>query len=366
MLAQLLTLEILVRITPIHGLRIGTPPKKEGGEERIMRPGADGAIRPHIKWHSELQELIEGPDIPVNDWKSFVSEPFPNCSCSHVEGGCARGNSTIVTSVLSINKPHRTFEDYVKQLGSLLAKIPHTPVVAFVERGYEEHVIRSHPQGTFASTLCVVGLTANELPQRSFLKQYARALLNMPNRKGKLFEPEMTLPLYDIVQHSKIDLVQRAVLQNPFQSDRFAWLDGGLHPPMDTYFPNDGHIDILQCGDRVCAGFNHDFNTWLSAEQRAQFANNKYKIAWHCNNCGNGATWTGSRNAILRYSETYRQLIDQYLREGIMDDDQGPMLHLLLTKDDVIQDCRCKGYKFCTGFMLGHHKSANATHFQWE
>lgn len=319
-------------------------------------------IAPSMKWRREMQEIVQGPDLPVNDQKSFVTHLF-NCSCSHVEGGCAKGNGTIVTSILSINKPGRKFEDYVTHLRSLISRLPHTPIVAFVERGFEEQVIGAHPKGNLARTLCVVGLTAKELPQYSFLKEYAKAFLNMANQ-GTILVPEMTLPVYDVVQHSKVDMVERVALQNPFHSESFAWLDGGLHPPMNFLLPHDGDIDILQCGDRVCVGFNRDFHT-INNAKREEFVQNKTKVAHDCNNCGNGATWTGSRNAVLKFSKAYRYMIDQYLREGVMDDDQGPLLQLLLIKDDAIQDCRCKGYEFCTGFMLGHHKGDRARHFQW-
>ena len=69
-------------------------------------------------------------------------------SCSRAPGGCASGPSTIVTSILSLNTPRRSFEDYVKHLGFLLARLPDTPVVAFVQRGYEERVARAHPHGS--------------------------------------------------------------------------------------------------------------------------------------------------------------------------------------------------------------------------
>merc|ERR1712187_524466 len=120
-------------------------------------------------------------------------------------------------------------------------------------------------------------------------------------------------------------------------------------------------------GEKVCIGFNHpvrckldEWKSWLGGTSGRA----KLRTMLDCWNCQNGATFTGNTDAMLRYVEAANKTLTEYHTQKVVDCDQGIQMQLFMNTGTV-QDVECKGFKFCSGFMLGAWKRADKDKMMW-
>lgn len=314
-------------------------------------------------------KVLKGPDPSRTvELKEFMETDLSKCSCNQAPGGCRKADNTLVSAIVSIHKPGRSFDNYVLHFKELLQRYPETAFVGYVQKGYGEQVKNAHPNGPDADTLCLIEVELEDLPLQALLKDWAKAMVKMWFKMHKFLVPETVHPEYDVITNSKVMLTARAAKYNPFNSTRFGWIDGGLHPPMDKHLPTDGNIDLLTCESKVCIGFNYnttcvkkDWEKWKEDSGKA-----KIDLSFNCNNCENGSVFSGTRSAILALVEPHYELIVKYLSEHAVDDDQGVMQTLFLQRPDLLKDTGCKGWEYCAPFMLGKFKSENDSLYRYQ
>lgn len=218
--------------------------------------------------------------------------------------------------------------------------------------------------------MCLIPLRIEDTPEYQYKPDYEAAFKRMRRKHwftlgifNSIFKmhPEFYSATYDMIQHAKAPLVARAAQHNVFGSKAFAWLDGGLHTPMDKWIPPQNLLNIKTCTDgKVCYGFNKDLKK-QKPHQLQKFGANKDACAFTGNNYGAGAVITGNAKAWKKFQRDYSDMVRDYLEEKIMDDDQGIMLHMYTKNcldpnsgaECVIEDVRCKGYERCPGWALG-------------
>lgn len=126
---------------------------------------------------------------------------------------------------------------------------------------------------------------------------------------------ESLVPEYDILQWSKLYFVNEAIGRNPFGNDFFVWLDGGyghgedVHPPDGIWKPH----NLFEHSDKVT------FIERESVEKFRQDADRLHKLSV---NIIAGLFFAGGRRALQRLYALQRELIADWLKRGIVDDDQ--------------------------------------------
>lgn len=170
-------------------------------------------------------------------------------------------NCTVITSLLNINREQwdtynrswTTYLSYFKNILSLNSKMviyvqPET--VDFVKT--ERQKIDPALQNTYIETIEI-----NQLP-KFYLIDKIRSIMQLDAFKAGLQEPnapEYCRPEYSITILSKIDLVNQVIKKNPFNTEYFMWLDGGIcHQTFKTehlnaFFPK--NQNLTQIKDKI-------------------------------------------------------------------------------------------------------------------
>merc|ERR1719401_1098162 len=81
-------------------------------------------------------------------YDDFVNMNASSCSCSNLTSGCKDDfhfEQTLVTMLVAIDRPGKSWGHYMRNFKRLMAWFPHTPMIAFVEKGYGEELAAAHP-----------------------------------------------------------------------------------------------------------------------------------------------------------------------------------------------------------------------------
>ncbi|MDD4931341.1 MAG: WlaTC/HtrL family glycosyltransferase [Candidatus Colwellbacteria bacterium] len=146
------------------------------------------------------------------------------------------------------------------------------------------------------------------------------------NQKDPLC-PEVKRPEYNIVVNSKVDLVYRVAMENPFTTDFFLWMDAGYGhgtlniPKGFKFYPEsfmkEGKVSILCLKD--VSLISPDYKTFY--EEHIDVVN--------------GGFFCCDRESIVRYKEIYYYVVEDSLDKGITDDDQYTV-SMSYTKDNSL------------------------------
>ena len=143
--------------------------------------------------------------------------------------------------------------------------------------------------------------------------------------------PQIKHPEYNILMHEKVQFVKHAVEKNPFDTEHFMWLDAGVFHMnnrvelLNKRFPNkksvlDENLHFIQI---------EDFSEEVLSDIEKFYKGHNVKII--------GTSWLGHKNAILKFVDSYENLIEESLENNMMDQDQSFL---------TVTYLRCKD--FCT------------------
>ena len=131
--------------------------------------------------------------------------------------------------------------------------------------------------------------------------------------KNKLCES--LVPEYDILQWSKLYFVNEAIERNPFRNDFFIWLDGGyghgkdVHPPDGIWKPK----NVFEHSDKV---------TFIEREPVEKYRKDIDRLHKMSISVIAGLFFAGGRRAFQRLYALQQELIADWLKRGVVDDDQ--------------------------------------------
>ena len=126
---------------------------------------------------------------------------------------------------------------------------------------------------------------------------------------------ESQIPEYDILQWSKLYFMNTAIDRDPFQTDLFVWLDGGYGHGEDIY-PADGvwmPANLFQHLDKV---------TFIEREPVEKYRPLAARLHKLSINVVAGLFFAGGKKALQRLYGLQQELIADWLKRGIVDDDQ--------------------------------------------
>ena len=163
-------------------------------------------------------------------------------------------HSTIVSAFFDISRIGRPKEEYfewLKQTQKLNA-----PFILFIQKKYEKNVSEM-----FQNRKKPFLIIPTELNDLYFYKDIEKVknITESPNYRSRVSSSgriECSNPLYSIVIFSKFYLMNRTAQMNPFNSEKFIWMDAGISrfyagfnlslPINGTRIPNDKYFIIFE------------------------------------------------------------------------------------------------------------------------
>ncbi|CAL1529125.1 unnamed protein product [Lymnaea stagnalis] len=140
---------------------------------------------------------------------------------------------------------------------------------------------------------------------------------------------ESYIPDYDILQLSKLYFMDRAVRENPFKTTYFMWMDGGyghgndVYPKDDVWTPK----ELFEHGDKV---------TFIDRTPGVRaFEKDKARLHKMSINILAGLFFAGGGQAFKELYEMQQQQVDEWMRDGVVDDDQTMYMLLYYKKPSL-------------------------------
>lgn len=228
---------------------------------------------------------------------------------------------TIVTGIWNINRDaagegfKRSFDHYLSNFTTLLNALKDEKVLVYIERQYRDNIPR-HPNHkiyerevdwfkSFDFYTHVQDIRTNEkwLSQAGWLCNSTQA----------------TLELYNPLVMSKFFLLNDATIHNPFNTEYFVWLDGGItntvHP---GYFFKDDVISKLQkyLNPFLFVSFPYETGPEIHGFSRSSMNSicDTSNVSYVCR----GGIFGGRKDIINEYNSYYHNLLRETLTSGLM------------------------------------------------
>lgn len=182
-------------------------------------------------------------------------------------------NITFVTALYNIQREEkgdgRKWMDYLEWFKNTL-KMP-LKMVIYIPQELVSFVEEHRPK-EYATKIVVQELEA--IPYAKYEPAIA-AILQNPEYRLKMKNPdrvECRLPYYNIIQYSKFKWLEEVAMLNPFSSDYFFWIDGGISRfvPMELYSRIVARIElpvhklVIQCNGMLLGYPVHEGYLWDS------------------------------------------------------------------------------------------------------
>jgi protein YibB len=154
---------------------------------------------------------------------------------------------------------------------------------------------------------------------------FKQLIANRLSCEPQFIPPECTIPEYNMLQHSKIDFVCHAILNNLSSAPYFAWTDFGYFK-LSNFIPNDS-LDLTK--------FNLDkinFQTINPVQEEDKQILYVLKLAPE--RIG-GFFYLGSRELLLSYQTLYHDVYTEFQSMNIADDDQHLMLQCYFRQPEL-------------------------------
>jgi hypothetical protein len=178
--------------------------------------------------------------------------------------------------------------------------------------------------------------------------QEIRTNPNWYNIAGWLPEsPQASLPYYNPMMMCKMFMVNDTAIMNPFDSEYFYWIDGGLTSTVNQgYFTHDNVFDNLESyTDSIqkvtFITYPYDANNEIHGFERN-------KIAEYCgvdfvNKISRGGFWGGTKNQIHQLNSFYYEILHNTINNGYMGADECLFTILTYRHPELIQPFEIEG-----------------------
>lgn len=129
--------------------------------------------------------------------------------------------------------------------------------------------------------------------------------------------PQIKYPKYNILMHEKVQFVKKAVLENYFDTDHYMWIDAGV-------FHMNFRNDLLSGKFPTKEQFLDEKMHFICLEEPSEDILSNIENFYKGHNVKIiGTTWMGHKDSILKFVESYENLIEESLDQCMMDQDQS-------------------------------------------
>jgi FkbM family methyltransferase len=139
--------------------------------------------------------------------------------------------------------------------------------------------------------------------------------------------PQASLEYYNPMMFTKMFMLNDSVITNPFDSEYFFWIDGGLTNTVSTgYFKNEKVLDNLEnYMESLDKEYVHITYPYTSNDEIHGFERNgmaKYCDTDYVNYVARGGFFGGQKNTIGKINELYYNVMSSTLNENLMGADE--------------------------------------------
>lgn len=255
-------------------------------------------------------------------------------------------NLTIVTGIWNIGRDNagegfkRPFEHYINNLNKLLISLKDSNVLVYIEDQYKNDITVSSNHRVYIRDIewfkrfdCydkVQAIRADEkwLAQASWLKNSAQASLEM----------------YNPLVMSKYFLLNDAVVFNPFDTDYFVWIDGGITNTVHAgYFSHDRVLDKITkyLDPFLFVSFPYATGPEIHGFERHKMNElcNTENVEYVCR----GGIFGGHKSVIREHNSYYYNLLKSTLSTGYMGTEESIFTIMSYLKPDTFRRCTIDG-----------------------
>jgi hypothetical protein len=168
------------------------------------------------------------------------------------------------------------------------------------------------------------------------------------NFAGWLSEsPQAALEYYNPMMMCKMFMVSDTAITNPFNSEYFYWIDGGLTSTVSRgYFTHDKVLDKLEeYSDSIqkltFITYPYDSNDEIHGFERTKMA--QYCGVEYVNKISRGGFWGGSKDQIHQLNSLYYSILDSTLNNRYMGADECLFTILTYKHPELIQPFEIEG-----------------------
>lgn len=153
--------------------------------------------------------------------------------------------------------------------------------------------------------------------------------------------PQAALEFYNPMMMCKMFMVNDSAITNPFNSEYFYWIDGGLTNTVNKgYFIHDGVLDNLEHYSKCTGKFVHITYPYTSNEEIHGFE--RKKMAEYCRTefvdyVARGGFWGGSKELVHTINGLYYNVLASTMNEGVMGADECLFTILCHQYPDLIE-----------------------------
>lgn len=246
--------------------------------------------------------------------------------------------ATVVTALYDIGRgnlkgkwAHRPFSKYLEWFKNLLQL--NVPLVVFTDSSLLWYIKEHRPENYQTK---VVTRDFSELESYKLLDRIQDAIdkIRRENVKEKhLFEcPEFITAKYQVIQYTKVDLLQEVSSENPFDTSHFFWLDAGTYQERSFFdpsvpWPDKYKLNVLE--DKYIL-----VNDNLDLTDKTPLENLREYVLSH-KNCTRGYFQGGIPSAIAKVHKLFFNQVEELLRQDLTTNDQIILQILALKEPEV-------------------------------
>lgn len=264
-------------------------------------------------------------DAVQKDYWEYIKDKSPNEQI-HTQSNNIANNTTIVTGIWDLGRDalsegwSRNFEHYVQKFEELLQNLTDTPVIVFIDPQHEHIVWKYRSKHNTA----VYHQTKEQFNSAFFpFFDDVQKIRNNPdwyNQTGWLKDStQAKMEWYNPMIMTKMFMLHNAKCFNPFNTEYFFWLDGGItntvHP---GYF---SHDKVLSKLSNIVDKFFFVCFPYATSTEIHGFAIDKmreYAQSSIVNRVARGGLFGGHIDYISKANEQYYSLLHDTLKSGYM------------------------------------------------
>ena len=230
-------------------------------------------------------------------------------------------NLTVVTGLWNISKPGRSIEHYLECFSNLLQMEQYMYI--YVPKEFEAFVWeRRDPKNTFVKILELDDIKGNYYAPFWDKTQQIRTDPSWYNQTGEngwlKNAPQTVLEWYNPIVQSKMFMLHDVKVTNPFNTDYFIWLDGGItNTVYEKYFTDNKALSKITPHLKTFLFLSYPYETKTEIhgfikKDIDQFARNDVKYVCR------GGLFGGHKDFISQANSTYYSLLTDSLSRGLM------------------------------------------------
>lgn len=246
---------------------------------------------------------------------------------------------TLVTALYNINRDKdgdgRSFEEYLSWFKKTLEI--KSPMVIFIEEELKDFV--QSCRKNLPTKIIIQSL--QDVPYY-FLNDKIQNILDDDQYKFKIGSPqrvECNMSLYNVIIYSKFPWIKEVVLDNPFNTEYFMWIDAGLSRFFDQHgidlcnkYPSENaEKSLLEVKDNILIQTSMSYYPDLV---NATICTEEY--FWDARTWIMAGLWGGGSNIILKFCDMMDDILkEKMIKNNVINNEQNAMAYLYKNNEDM-------------------------------